>query len=68
MKTKTYEYFVWITEYPDDGSILISGARDARDAKKLAIEAFGEPISRLSAKRATHKQILTWNDDNESYV
>lgn len=55
------KYFVWLSEYPDEGSLLLE-ARDSRQARKQGRDkiADGERKTPLTVVEATEKQARRW--------
>lgn len=55
------KFFVWYTEYPDEGSLLYS-ASNAKAAEALARKemADGDPETELTVMRATAAQAKAW--------
>lgn len=56
MKRRQFRWFVWLAEYSDEGSILVT-ARTAWEAKKKARPYLGDEESELVACRATQALI-----------
>lgn len=58
------QYFVWLTEYPDEGSLLLA-ARDSRQARKRGRSqiADGDKETELTVVRATEQQAHRWGLD-----
>ena len=59
---KNHQWFVWESEYPEEGSWLIR-AKSWREAKAKLWHEFNDElrITPLTAKFATRRQIRIWN-------
>ena len=60
-KAKFRKYFVWFSEYPDEGSMLFR-AKSKRNALARARKelADGDPETELTVQRATPAQAKAW--------
>lgn len=64
MTSPKNHYLAWLTEYPDEGSLLIE-AVNLQEARKIARVKLADRVKEtpLTVIRATEQQVHRWNLD-----